>query len=51
MRDPIRLLLLKHRLRCLEKKLKDIKQEIEETKENIIIEQNLLLKEKQNESK
>lgn len=51
MADEVKLLLLRHKLRCLKEKQKQIETEIEDTKEQIIFEQDKLLKEKQNESK
>lgn len=51
MADEVKLLLLRHRLKCLKEKQKQIETEIEDTKEQIIFEQDRLLKEKQNESK
>lgn len=51
MADEIKLLLLRNRLRCLKEKQRQIATEINDTKEQIIFEQDKLLKEKQNESK
>lgn len=51
MADEVKLLLLKHKLRCLKEKQRQIATEINDTKEQIIFEQDKLLKEKQNESK
>ena len=51
MAAAVRLLILRHKLRCLKEKQSQIATEINDTKEQIIFEQNKLLKEKQNESK
>ena len=51
MADEVKLLLLRHRLICLKEKQRQIATEINDTKKQIIFEQDKLLKEKQNESK
>ena len=51
MADEVKLLILRHKLRCLKEKQRQITTEINDTKEQIIFEQDKLLKEKQNESK
>ena len=53
MSDEVKLLLLKHKLRCLNIKKQTIQDEINQIKEQIIFEQDKLLKEreKKNESK
>ena len=51
MSNEAKLLVLRHKLRCLKEKQKQIETEIEDTKEQITFKQNKLLKEKQNEPK
>ena len=51
MADEVKLWLLRHRLRYLKEKQRQVATEINDTKEQIIFEQDKLLKEKQNESK
>ena len=51
MADEVKLLLLRHRLSCLKEKQRQVATEINNTKEQIIFEQDKLLKEKQSESK
>lgn len=50
-RDPMKLLLLKLKRRSLLKQMDNLKTRIIETEEQIIVEQNELLKEQANESK
>lgn len=49
MSNEAKLLILRHKLRCLKEKQKQVEAEIEDTKEQITFKQNKLLKEKQNE--
>ena len=51
MADEDKLLLLRHKLKCLKEKQRQVATEINDTKEQIIFEQDKLLKEKQSESK
>lgn len=51
MADEVKLLLLRHKLKCLKEKQRQAATEINDTKEQIIFEQDKLLKEKQSESK
>ena len=51
MADEVKLLSLRHKLKCLKEKQKQIEAEINDTKEQITFKQNKLLKEKQNEPK
>ena len=51
MSNEVKLLLLRHKLKCLKEKQKQIESEIEDTKEQITFKRNKLLKEKQNEPK
>ena len=51
MADEVKLLLLRHKLKCLKEKQRQIEAEIEDTKEQIAFKRNKLLKEKQNEPK
>ena len=51
MSNEAKLLVLRHKLKCLKEKQRQIATEINDTKEQIIFEQDKLLKEKQNESK
>ena len=51
MADEVKLLLLRHKLKCLKEKQRQIEAEIEDTKEQIAFKRNELLKEKQNEPK
>lgn len=51
MADEVKLLILRHKLRCLKEKQRQIEAEIEDTKEQITFKRNKLLKEKQNEPK
>ena len=49
MSNEVKLLLLRHKLRCLKEKQKQIEAQIEDTKEQITFKRNKLLKEKQND--